>query len=139
MTWVIRILSLACTIKELEEVLVAFETFNHITLEILRVAKLEKDVLVIQEPGKEDPKLPVKYHVSVQESATVLDLKSSLSAMSGIPALRLKICSVDLGLCNIAYVYRYDHFSVLVPVRSSFDQLLYCTITEKTICIFGIH
>jgi hypothetical protein len=97
---------------------VIFDSFNHITLEIPRVAKLEKDVLVIQEPGKEDPKLPVKYHVSVQESATVLDLKSSLSAMSGIPASRLRICSVDLGLCNIANLYRYVHFSVLVSVRS---------------------
>lgn len=107
-----------CICPKCEEKSVTFDSFNHITLEIPRVAKLETDVLVIHEPGKEDPKLPVKYHVSVQESATVLDLKSSLSAMSGIPASRLRICSVDLGLCNIANLYRYVHFSVLVSVRS---------------------
>lgn len=83
------------------------DTFNHITLEIPRVSKLDFGIVLIRDHGEEEAALPVKYCVSVAQTGTVSDLVASLSSISGVQASRLKICNVIIERCHISQLYRY--------------------------------
>jgi hypothetical protein len=85
----------------------SLDTFNHITLEIPRVSKLDFVIVLMRDPGEDEPQLPIKYCVSVRQTGTVSDLIASLGSMSGIPASRLSICNVVIEKCQINQLYRY--------------------------------
>ena len=84
------------------------DTFNHITLEIPRVSKLDFGIVLMRDPhGNEEPALPIKYSVSVPQTGTVNDLIAALSNISGVPASMLNIYNVVIDKCYIAQLYRY--------------------------------
>jgi hypothetical protein len=88
--------------------LTAEDTFNHITLEIPRMSKLNFVIVLVRDHGEQEPALPVKYCVSIPENGTVDDVIAVLSSMSGVPASRLKLSSVLIDKCNITQLHRYD-------------------------------
>ncbi|KAL3789205.1 hypothetical protein HJC23_002790 [Cyclotella cryptica] len=95
-----------CVCPKCDAVSVTFDTFNHITLEIPRISKLNLVVVLVRDHGEQEPTLPMKYCVSIPQNGTVDDVIATLSSMSGVPASRLKLSSVLIDKCSITQLHR---------------------------------
>jgi ubiquitin C-terminal hydrolase len=87
-----------CVCPKCNRVSVAFDTFNHVSLEIPQVknAIVAFQALVFRAPTPDAPATKaIRYGLELRRSDRVGDLKQALSAMCGIPADQLMLCEAQ--------------------------------------------